>query len=303
MRISVCVPVYNSQGSLKELCSRTIQALSSFTRDFEIILVDDGSSDRSWDVLQELHRVDSRVKAIQLARNFGQHNALMCAFHQSKGDYVVTIDDDLQIAPEDIEKLYQKIQQDFDVVYGVYAKKQHSAIRNWGSLLIQWVFKKVFRASIGLTSFRIVRRQVIQEILSYDMNFTFVDGFLAWYTNRIASVEVSHQERKTGRSGYRLSKLVQLSLNMITNFSIIPLQVASVTGFLFSVFGFILGAYFFIKKVFFGIPIMGFAATGILITIFSGVQLLSLGLIGEYIGRVHLNLNKKPQFVVRHHLQ
>lgn len=299
MKISVCIPVYNSQKTLRDVCVRTVQVLTKLVNEFEIILVDDSSPDDSWKIIQELHRNDSRIKAIQLTRNFGQHNALMCAFHHVTGDYVVTIDDDLQISPEDIPHLFQKIEEGYDVVYGIYSKKQHSAIRNFGSSLIQWVYKKVFRVPVGLTSFRIVRKEIIQAIISYNMNFTFIDGFLAWYTNRITGVEVSHQGRAIGRSGYRFSKLIQLSLNMITNFSITPLQVASMTGLAFAIFGFILGTFFFIKKIFFGIPIMGFAATGVLITIFSGVQLLSLGLIGEYIGRVHLNLNKKPQFVVR----
>ncbi len=299
MMVSVCIPVYNSEKTLREVCDRTVQVLSTLTDKFEIILVDDGSSDDSWHAAEELHRKDRRIKIIQLARNFGQHNALMCAFHYVKGDYIVTIDDDLQIAPEDIPKLFYKIQEGHDVVYGTYLRKQHDAVRNFGSSLIQFVFRKVFRVSVGLTSFRIIKKEIVRSILTYNMNFTFIDGFLAWYTKHITSVQVSHSERAAGRSGYRFGQLAQLSLNMLTNFSISPLQAASITGLSFSIFGFILGFYFFIKKIFFGIPIMGFAATGVLITIFSGVQLLSLGLIGEYVGRVHLNLNKKPQFVVR----
>ncbi len=297
--LSVCVPVYNSEQTLKELCGRLDQVLKPIADHYDLILIDDASKDRSWQVITELCKTNSRIKAIQLMRNFGQHNALMCGFRYAKGDYIVTIDDDLQILPEDIPKLIQKIQEGYDVVYGSYETKKHHWFRNIGSSLVQYIYKKAFGLKNNLTSFRIMRREIVEAAMAYELNFTFIDGLLAWYTQKIATIPVSHLPRQIGKSNYNINKLVNLSVNMLTNFSTVPLQAASILGIVFSLFGFLIGFYFFIKKIIFGTPVMGFTALVTLITFFSGVQLLSLGIIGEYIGRVHLNLNKKPQYMVR----
>ncbi|PIQ85192.1 MAG: glycosyltransferase [Candidatus Omnitrophica bacterium CG11_big_fil_rev_8_21_14_0_20_45_26] len=299
IQYSVCIPVYNSHQTLETLYERIAATFQPITDRYEIVLVDDGSTDESWAALEKIKKRYSNVKAIRLMRNFGQHNALMCAFRYATGEFLITLDDDLQVFPEDIPLLIKKMAEGYDVVYGAYQKKKHSLFRNFGSGLVQWVYKKVFRLKENLTSFRMVRRQLIELILAYDLNYTFIDGLLAWCTNRIGSVEVRHQARQYGQSGYHLQKLITLSINMMTNFSIAPLQTASLLGVILSIAGFLLGIYFILNKILFGVPIMGFTATVVIITFFSGVQLLSLGLIGEYIGRVHLNINKKPQYLVR----
>lgn len=296
---SIVIPVYNSEATLEELCNRVQSVFEKITDNIEIIFVDDGSYDSSWDKMKWLRSKDKRVKIIQLMRNYGQHNALMCGFRFAQGEYVITMDDDLQNPPEEIPKLIDKISEEYDLVYGEYMSKKHSWFRNTGSELIQLLYKKVFDVNNNLTAFRIIKRELVESILKYDKNYVFIDGLLAWNTKKIGYIDVEHHERTSGRSGYNLKKLITLSMNMVTNFSIIPLQATSILGLLFAVIGFIMGILFLIKKIIFGIPVTGYTSLIVAITIFSGIQLLSLGLIGEYLGRVHLNVNNKPQFLIR----
>ena len=296
---SVVIPVYNSEAHLEELHQRICSVFDSSSETFEIVFIDDGSEDNSWSKLEALRDKDERVKIIQLMRNFGQHNALMCGFHHVEGEYIITMDDDLQNPPEEIPKLITKVKEGFDLVYGEYVSKKHSFIRNMGSSFIQLIYKRVFKISNNFTTFRIMRKELLAHLLRYKRNYVFVDGLLVLHTANIGFVPVIHEERKQGQSGYSLAKLLKLSFNMITNFSIFPLQIVSLLGFFFAFLGFFMGAYFVSKKIFFGIPVEGFTSLIITVTIFSGVQLLTLGLIGEYIGRIHLNINQKPQYVIR----
>jgi polyisoprenyl-phosphate glycosyltransferase len=242
---------------------------------------------------------NEHIIAINLTRNFGQHNALMCGFSQASGTYVVTLDDDLQNPPEEIPKLFHEIQKGHDVVYGIYESKKHSRFRNLGSECIQFVYQKTFNINKRLSAFRIIRKDILRKILSYDRSFTFLDGLICWHTRRIQNIYVEHRSRKQGSSGYSLKKLILLSLNMMTNFSIEPLQIASLTGLIFAFTGFILGTYFLFKKIILDIPVSGFTSTIVIITIFSGVQLFTVGMLGEYIGRIHLNVNNRPQYAIR----
>lgn len=299
LRYSVVIPVYNSEATLEKLTNRLRTIFETISEDFEIIFVDDGSQDESWQKLKTLRSEDSRIRIVQLMRNFGQHNALMCGFRFVIGDYVITLDDDLQNPPEEIPKLINKIGEGYDIVYGKYISKKHSRFRNLGSSLIQLVYKKVFGVHNNLTAFRIIGRQLIKSILRYEKSYVFIDGLLAWNTKKIGFISVLHNARDDGKSGYGIKKLLTLSLNMITNFSIVPLQIASILGLLFAILGFMMSGYFFLKKIIYDIPVAGYTSLIIAITIFAGIQLLTLGLIGEYIGRIHLNINNKPQYEIR----
>ncbi len=296
---SVVIPVYNSATTLEKLSERLQTIFKTISEDFEIIFVDDGSQDESWQKLKTLRSENSKIRIIQLMRNFGQHNALMCGFRFVTGAYVITLDDDLQNPPEEIPKLINKIGEGYDIVYGKYISKKHSRFRNLGSSLIQLVYKKVFGVHNHLTAFRIIRRQLIKSILKYERSYVFIDGLLAWNTKKIGFISVLHNAREDGKSGYGTKKLLTLSLNMITNFSIVPLQISSILGLLFAVLGFMMSGYFLLKKIIYDIPVAGYTSLIIAITIFAGIQLLTLGLIGEYIGRIHLNINKKPQYEIR----
>ena len=299
--ISVVIPVYNSAQYLSELVRRLISVLESETPYFEIIFVDDGSTDESWNVLSEIWtRFPSRILGIQLMRNYGQHNALMCGFRQARGQYIVTMDDDLQNPPEEIPKLLATIRTNCaDLVYGVCKHKQQAGWRNLGSILVGKFHKQVLKVPFEPTSFRIIKRRLLESILSYNMNFTYVDGLLTWNTQRIDAIFVEHHARTNGRSGYSVSRLIVLALNLFTNFSLIPLQLVSVWGMLVAVVGLLFGVYFLVQSFLSNITVSGYASTIVAILVLGGTQLLALGIIGEYLGRVHLNVNRKPQYVER----
>jgi glycosyltransferase involved in cell wall biosynthesis len=301
VEISVVIPVYNSAAILPALHGRLQAVLAAMGKSFEVLYVDDGSQDTSWGVLRQLQDHDPRhVVAMQLMRNYGQHNALMCGFRQARGDYVFTMDDDLQHPPEELPKLLAAIDEaDLDLVYGAYQQKQHGAMKNAASWVVNRFYRLVFQSPVTVTSFRVVRRQLLETILPYALNFTFVDGLLAWNTRRIGEVTVSHHPRAKGRSGYQFGKLLTLALNLFTNFSLLPLQFVSLCGFGAAIGGLLLGLYYFIQHATSNITVPGYASTIVSILVLGGLQLLGLGIMGEYVGRLHLNVNHKPQYSVR----
>lgn len=300
--LSIVIPVYNSSNTIQELIKRTTEAVSRFTTAYEIILIEDGSRDDSWETIQsQLPIYSPNLIAIQLMRNYGQHNALMCGIEAAKGSYIVTIDDDLQNPPEEIHRLLKHIQeQKLDLVYGYPNERKHATWRNFGSSIVWNFYKTVFKNNVTPTPFRIMRHKLAKSILFYNLNFTYIDGLLAWCTSRIGEVEVDHHARKQGKSGYSLGKLLALALNLYTNFSLIPLQLVSGLGFLTAASGFLVGTYYLFQHLFSSISVPGYASTIIAILVIGGVQLLALGVIGEYLGRLHLNVNRKPQFIIRH---
>lgn len=301
LEISVVVPVYNSQATLPLLLERLSLVLAQLTPDYEIILVEDGSPDGSWQAIEGLReRYRDRLVAVQLMRNYGQHNALMCGLGLARGRFIVTMDDDLQNPPEEIGRLLERVRaDDLDLVYGVARDRQHASWRNLGAAVVWRFYRTVFRNPVTPTSFRVMRRQLANSIRFYDLNFTYLDGLLAWCTQRIGAVEVEHHARAEGRSGYSLRKLLLLALNLYTNFSLLPLQVVSLLGFATALSGFAAGLFYLVQYFAANIEVPGFASTIIAILILGGAQLLALGVIGEYVGRLHLNVNRKPQYVVR----
>jgi len=301
VEISVVIPVYNSAQILPTLYDRLRAAMNALGRTYELILVDDGSQDGAYDVLKRLAENDPQhVVAIELMRNFGQHNALMCGFRHARGKFIVTMDDDLQHPPEEIAKLLEAIEAgDHDLVYGAYDCKRHSSAKNLASRIVNLFYRCVFQTTVTVTAFRILRRELVDTILSYHLNFTYVDGLLAWNTRRVAETVVSHQPRAQGRSGYRFGKLLTLALNLFTNFSLIPLQLVSLCGVSAALVGFAVGLYYLAQHMAAGITVPGYASTIVSILVLGGLQLLGLGILGEYVGRLHLNVNRKPQYSVR----
>ncbi len=299
--LSVVVPVYRSAATLRSLTQRLLPVLENTGLSFEVIFVDDGSSDETWEVLRDLQRFHcTRIVAIQLMRNYGQHNALMCGFRHSRADFVVTMDDDLQNPPEEIPKLIDAITtSDMDLVYGRYAGKKHHSWRNIGSILVNTFYRLVFKSNRTVSAFRIIRRELLESTFTYNLNFTFIDGLLAWNTQRIGEVLVEHHPRSAGRSGYSIARLLVLAFNLFTNFSLLPLQLVSGLGFLVACGGFAGAFYYLMRYLLAGILVPGFASIIIAVLVLGGVQLLSLGIIGEYLGRLHLNVNRKPQYVER----
>ena len=301
MNLSIIIPVHNAVPSLPRLVQRLLSVLNVTGMCYEIIFVEDGSQDNSWQILSDLQKAwPDQIIAIQLMRNYGQHNALMCGFRHARGDYVVTMDDDLQNPPEEIPKLIEAIQtRRLDLVYGCSYTKKHHACRNLGSWLVNLFYRIVFKSSTKVTSFRIIRRELLESIFTYSLNFTYVDGLLAWNTQRVGSVKVEHNPRTVGRSGYSLHKLLLLAFNLFTNFSLLPLQIVSACGFLVATIGLFTGVYYLAQYFLSNIVVPGYASTIITILMMGGTQLLALGIMGEYLGRLHLNVNSKPQYVER----
>ena len=283
MLVSIVVPVYRTEQDLIDLAARTQATLTAAQIPYELVFVDDGSPEATWDILQSLQAsAPTIISVVRLMRNFGQHNALMCGFRHARGDVIVTIDDDLQNPPEEIPRLLETLSHGgFDLVYGVPDLKKHAVMRNLGSRLVNQFYRFVFNTPVTVTSFRVIRRELVQAILAYHLNFTFIDGLLAWNTQRVGEMTVSHRPRERGRSGYSIAKLVGLALNLFTNFSLLPLQVASVVGLMASCAGLLAGVFFLVKSLAYHASVPGYSSIIVAVMTLGGLQLLAIGIIGE----------------------
>lgn len=299
--VSVVIPAYRSAVTLDELVERLVRVLDARGGSYEIILVEDGSPDDTWKTARSLHeRYPQRVVAVQLMRNFGQHNALMCGFRHARGEIIVTMDDDLQQLPEDVPALIDTLQQgDYDLVYGRFGDRRHAAWRNLGSVLIHHFWRLAFQSEFRASPFRAIRAAVVRSILTYTLNYTFVDGLLAWNTRRIGDVPVAHRPRAQGGSGYSVRKLLVLSFNLFTNFSLLPLQMISAAGVLAAGLGFAASLYYLVEYLLAHTTVPGYTSVILAVLILGGTQLVGLGMLGEYVGRLHMNVNRKPQYVER----
>lgn len=299
LRLSVVIPVYRSQSTLRELCRRLVAALEPIDPSFEIILVEDCGGDDSWTVIQEMAEDDRRIRGIQLSRNFGQHAATICGFAEAKGEWIATLDDDLEQAPESLPDLYHKAHEGHDLVYGVYAQRTHKAWRNITSASARWMFNKAIPSlNYTYTSFRVIRGDIARELQRFDSPFPFVDGYLSWLTNRCASVEVPHGERTNGTSNYTLKKLITHTINIFVTFSDLPLRMASWLGLLTFLLGMSWLVVIVLRNFLGGISVSGFSSIMAAILLFGGVQLLVLGIFGEYLGRMNFKSSKKPLFLI-----
>jgi len=304
MLYSVVVPVYNSEKSLELLYDGVKKAIvDTLGQDFELILVDDSSKDRSFAIMEKLRAADSRVKIVQMANNFGQHKALMCGFSYAKGDFIITMDDDLQHPPEEIPKLVEFLAQnpDVDVAIGSYDEKKHNIIRNIGSFMSSFMSGIMLgrKRNLRLTSFRLMRRYVVDALLAYHESNPRVGHLLLATTNRMKNVLVHHESRKFGRSGYTFKRLVRDFMSNLFNNSDLPLKLVGRLG-LFSFFASILlGIAYLIRYFIRGYSIPGFATQVLLTIAFSGLTLFSLGIVGNYLLRVLGESKNRPTYVVR----
>lgn len=298
--VSVVIPVYNSSAILPRLVDELKPVLSGCSELHELILVNDSSLDGSWKIIDELSCRYPWVRGVNLMLNVGQHNAVLCGIRAAKFAVIVTMDDDLQNPPTEIPKLLAKLSEDFDVVYGVPEHEQHSLWRSIASRITKLVLQRAMGAQIAqnVSAFRAFRRQLCQAFEHYTGPFVSIDVLLTWGTKRFAAVRVRHEQRRSGSSGYRFRALIAHAFNMMTGFSVLPLQFASLVGFGFTLFGigtlvFVLGRYLI-----HGSPVAGFPFLASIIAIFSGAQLFALGIIGEYLARMHFRLMEKPQYVI-----
>lgn len=299
LHLSIVIPVYKAEKCLEELYRRLKASIETITSNYEIILVEDCGGDNSWQVIKRLVEVDSRVRGIQLSRNFGQHAATICGITHSRGHWVATLDDDLEQFPESLGLLYAKAQEGFDLIYGIYPQRTHSAWRNLTSELARWLFNKAIPTlNHAYTSFRFIRGDIARSLEQFDSPFPFVDGYLSWLTNRYATVEVPHGNRLEGLSNYTFRKLLTHTINIFVTFSDLPLKLATWIGFIFSGVGLLwLGGTLF-GKLFGLITVSGYASLLGAVVLFGGIQLLILGILGEYIGRMNFKSSRKPLYLV-----
>jgi glycosyltransferase involved in cell wall biosynthesis len=299
--LSVVVPVYRSEAILPELVRRLENALPAIASTFELVLVNDSSPDGSWDVICQLAQRYPWIRAINLMRNYGQHNALLCGIRAAQHGVIVTMDDDLQHPPEEIPKLLTVLDQGFDVVYGRPAQEQHGLLRDLASLTTKLALQNMMGAEIArqVSAFRLFRAEVAGAFRHYEGAFVSIDVLLTWGTNRFAATPVRHEPRAHGTSGYTFRKLFTHAMNMMTGFSTKPLQLASVVGFVFTLFGFGVLCYVVVRYFLQGAPVPGFPFLASIIALFSGAQLFALGIMGEYLARMHFRSMQKPPYAVR----
>lgn len=299
---SVIVPVYNSELTLNELFVGINNVFHQLNLTFEIIFVEDGSKDKSWIVLTELKSIEpEKVRAIKLSKNFGQHNATFCGLEHAKGNVIITIDDDLQVMPEEIRKLISTYSEKKpDLVYGYFSKKKHSLFRNIGSRLLK-SSGKFFNESPGEgSSFRLFSKELAEKILAHSQNFVFIDELLLWYTDDISFVKVEHHKRKNNQSGYTNMKLFKLTANLIIYYSALPLKIMIWGGFIFSVITFLIGLRVIIRKMFFHhLPPEGYTSIIVTVLFSTSIIIFSLGIIGEYLNRIYMVQNKKPPYSIK----
>jgi glycosyltransferase involved in cell wall biosynthesis len=299
--ISAVVPVYRSEGSLHALYERLAAVLERISTDFEIIFVEDGGGDGSWSVICSLAQRDPRVHGIRMSRNYGQHNALLCGIRAATHDIVVTLDDDLQNPPEEIPKLLARLDQGYDVVYGKPDVEQHGLLRDQASRITKIALQGAMGAETArhVSAFRAFRARLREAFESYRSPFVSIDVLLTWGSTKFTFVEVRHDSRTVGRSNYTVRKLIVHALNMMTGFSTLPLQMASMIGFVFTLFGCLILAYVIGSYLVHGAAVRGFAFLASIIAIFAGAQLFALGIIGEYLARMHFRSMERPVYVVR----
>lgn len=299
--ISVLVPVFNSETSLAELTERLERVLPALTADWEIILVNDGSRDGSWDSIRRLVESRPRVRGMNLIRNFGQHNALLAGIRAARFDVTVTIDDDLQHPPEEIHKLVAGLHQGADVVYGTPRLMQHGLWRDFLSRITKRAMARAMRIDtiVDINAFRAFRTELREAFQSYSSPHLLLDVLLSWGTSRFAAVEVVHKPRAYGRSNYTLSKLFNQAMLMLTGFSTAPLRFASSLGFFFTLFGAGILVYVIASYLVFGSSVAGFPFLASVVAIFSGAQLFALGIIGEYLARIFNRSIERPVYVVK----
>jgi glycosyltransferase involved in cell wall biosynthesis len=298
--ISIVVPVYQSSESLVELCKRIENTLHR--ENYEVILVDDGSRHKTWQTIESLSASNERIKGIRLSRNYGQHSALLAGIRTSRYMYTVTIDDDLQNPPEEIIRLKSALEQNnFDIVYGRPEEVRDSTARRIGGKSIRFVLRTLLGVdnAVETSSFRIFHTRLRDGFWDDLGPNISIDAVLSWSSLNTGSISVTHEERKTDKSNYNVRRLLRFTSDTITGYGIVPLQIATGLGFITTMLGMLLLFFLLVQRITVGSSTPGFTLLASLITIFAGIQLMMLGLIGEYLGRMHYRIMRKPSYVVR----
>ena len=299
--LSVVVPVFNSGSTVEPLVERLLEVLGRCGTAFEIILVNDGSHDDSWTQIERVARRWETVRGIDLMRNYGQHNALLCGVRAARCELVVTVDDDLQHPPEEIPRLRARLDEGVDVVYGVPAQEHHGWLRTLASRLTKLALEHTMgaQAATETSAFRLFRTSLRDAFAAYQSPFLSIDVLLSWGTTRFAAVAVRHAPRRDGSSTYSVRALVRHAFNMLTGYTALPLQLATLVGFTFTVLGIVIAGFVLGNYIIRGGSVPGFTFLASIIAIFSGAQLFALGIIGEYLARMHFRVMDRPTYAIR----
>jgi Glycosyltransferases involved in cell wall biogenesis len=301
-KISFVIPCYRSEHTIEAVVAEIMDTMKGIAAyDYDIFLVNDCSPDNTFSVIKQICEKYNNVTGISLAKNFGQHAALMAGLRKSDGDIVVCLDDDGQTPADEVGSLIDAIEQGSDVVYASYDLKQHSAFRNFGSHINDIMTRMMLGKpkELQLTSYFAAKRFVVDSMLQYEHSYPYVIGLVLRATKNITNVPVRHRKREVGNSGYTMRKLLSLWFNGFTAFSILPLRIATAAGAFFAVAGFLYGIYTVLKKLINPAVPMGFSSLMAAVVFIGGMLMIMLGLIGEYIGRIYISINRSPQYVIR----
>jgi undecaprenyl-phosphate 4-deoxy-4-formamido-L-arabinose transferase len=301
--ISIVIPVYNSEKCLENLVLRINKVFNFLKRNFEIIFVNDNSNDKSWEIIKHLKYTYQNITAISLTKNYGEHNAVMAGLNYVKGDYIIIMDDDGQNPPEELYKLIDEADKfDNDVIYTYYDETKQNFFRIAGSKFANYCAGLVINKpnKLYLSSFKLIKKVIVEKIITSKSPFVYIDGLIFQFTDKIFTVKVKHLERKIGSSNYNLKKLLSLWTNIIFNHSLLPLRLSFIIGIIILIIVFFFSIITIIEKIFFSSDIpLGYASMILLISLVSGFQFIIIGLLGEYIGRMFLRINNKPQYSIR----
>ena len=300
IQVSIVIPVYSSEDCLDELASKLTYVLKDLGKSHEIILVNDGSPDNSWEKITKLSKNYGKLKGINLRKNFGQDSAIMAGLNYSSGELIVIMDDDLQHDPADIPSLLSGLENGHDVCYAYFNSKRQSWFKNLGSWFNDKVANVILKKpkEIYLSPYKAIKREIVDEIVKYDGPYPYVDGLLFRITRNITQVTVEHHERYAGKGNYNLIRSIRVWLKLATNFSLTPLRIATFLGFISSGIGLILSLYYIIQH-FIGVEEpTGWPSLIVSVLFLGGIQLMAVGIIGEYVGRLFLYQSKQPQFVI-----
>ncbi|MFC1976440.1 glycosyltransferase family 2 protein [Chloroflexota bacterium] len=287
-KYTVVIPVYNSATIVGQTIDHTVSFFEKHNLAYELILVNDASPDQSWEVLREKAQANPHLIAVNFLKNYGQHTAVFCGLQQSTGDYVITMDDDLQNPPEEIIHLIDKANQGHDLVFGRFRAKQHAGYRRMGSLLIGVINERLFHKpdDLVLTNFRMIRRDVVDRMCAYQTIYPYIPGLALMFSANPANVWVEHKPRAVGGSNYNFFKIAELVMRILFNYSSFPLRLVSLIGGLIAGLSFLLGLYFLGKAIFIGTSVPGWASVVVLLAFFNGITILILSMLGEYTVRL-----------------
>lgn len=298
--LSVVIPVFNEEDNLEELQARLAASLDRAGYAWEVIYVDDGSKDRSWELLEAFNRLDSRVRLVRFNRNYGQHMAVFAGFERVRGQVVATLDADLQNPPEDVPKVVAKLEEGFDVVGGWRQNRRDSVLRKWPSRLVNLVTSRI--TGVELRDYgcmlRAYRREVVEAMNQCQETSSFIPALANTFARKVAEIPVGHAQRKGGESKYGIWRLMKLHFDLMTGFSVLPIQMVSILGAMVALVGLAFGLFLFARRLIVGPEVEGVFTLFAILFVFVGVQILGLGLVGEYVGRIYREVRRRPRFIV-----